>query len=286
MIDLGAIANGLVRDEAGRWVTDDAVGEAISYPSDGAHLCLGIEESSFWFAHRNDVIAEAVSRFPPKGAFFDIGGGNGFVAMGLAERGHEVVLVEPGADATTHAVRRGLENVVCGTLAAARFHPRTLGAAGLFDVIEHLQDDVAFLRALHPLLMPDAPLFLTVPAFASLWSVEDDEAGHFRRYRRRTLTAALEAAGFEVLYMTYIFTFLPPAIAIFRVLPSRLGLRRATTASVIAREHGGSGWGRALVAPLLAAERLLIGRGYSLPIGASILAVARGRRGAEGILEG
>ena len=67
-----------------------------------------------------------------------------------------------------NAVKRGLTNVVRGTLADARFHPRTLGAVGLFDVIEHIEDDVAFLRAIRPLLMDGAPVYLTVPAGPSL----------------------------------------------------------------------------------------------------------------------
>ena len=286
MIDLAAISDGLIRDTAGRWVPTDASGEAISYPSDGANLCFGVEDASFWFAHRNDVIAETVNRFPPKGAIFDIGGGNGFVAKGLAERGFEVVLVEPSRDATAHAVSRALTNVVCGTVADARFHPGTLGAAGLFDVIEHIEDDVGFLRGLRPLLMADAPLYFTVPAFETLWSVDDDEAGHFRRYRRRTLAATLDAAGFDLIYATYIFAFLLPGIALLRSLPSRLGLRRPLDEQSIAKEHDVPRWSRALVAPFLSTERRLIRRGFELPFGASILAVARERRGAEGILEG
>lgn len=274
MIDLGAIADGLVPDPAGYW-TAGPTEEPISYPAGDSELCAGVEESSFWFAYRNRAIAAAVARFPPRGAIFDVGGGNGFVAKALADRGHDVVLVEPSRSGAGRAVQRGLENVVCGTLAGARFHPRTAGAAGLFDVVEHIEDDVAFLRSLRSLLTDGAPLYLTVPAFPSLWSADDRDAGHYRRYRRQTLAATLERAGFEVMYATYFFSPLMLPLFVFRALPSRLGVHKRVDARSIARTHAGGGIGGRMMAPFLAAELRMIERGRSLPTGTSILAVAR-----------
>ena len=270
---------------AGYWAARNVSGEVISYPAGDSDLCFGVEESSFWFAHRNDVIAAAVNRFPPPGPLYDIGGGNGFVAKFLAGRGHEVVLIEPSTNGAAHAVSRGLPNVVCGTVADARFHPGCLGAAGLFDVLEHIEDDVSFLRALRPLLMDDGPLYLTVPAGSWLWSADDVAAGHFRRYSRRTLAAALDSAGFELLYATHFFMFLTLPVALFRALPTRLGIRRAVDARSIGREHAANaGSARKLIARVLASETRAISRGRSLPFGGSILAVARDRKGQAGIL--
>jgi len=271
VIDVGAIADGLVRDPAGYWKAPSA--EAVSYPAEDSDVCFQVEETSFWFAHRNRAITAVADRFPPRGAIVDIGGGNGFVAKALADRGHDVVLVEPSPDGAAHAVSRGLRHVVCGTLAAARFHPATFGAAGLFDVVEHIEDDVAFLRSLRPLLAGDAPVYVTVPAYRSLWSVDDDAAGHFRRYSRGTLSAAFAAAGFDVVFSTYFFAPLPLPILLLRSLPSRLGMRRRADATEIAREHGG-GFGARLLRPLLDAELRRIARGRSIPFGASLLAVA------------
>jgi len=278
LIDLGAIADGIVRMPSGIWETRGGSADRISYPEEGSDLCFSVEESSFWFLHRNAVIAAAVKRFPPRGAVFDIGGGNGVVANALKNIGCEVVLIEPSRVGAAHAISRGIENVVCGTLADARFRPGTLGAAGLFDVVEHIEDDVAFLSALRPLLKDDAPVYLTVPAGALLWSADDEAAGHFRRYRRRTLTAVLDAAGFDVLYATYFFVLLTLPIAVCRALPSRFGRRRAVDEQSIGSEHATDGnVSRKLIGGLFAGETSIISRGHSLPFGASILAVARGR---------
>ena len=68
----------------------------ISYPESGNESCFQIEQDSFWFNHRNNCIFEAVKKFAPNELFFDIGGGNGFVAKALEDSGINTVLIEPG----------------------------------------------------------------------------------------------------------------------------------------------------------------------------------------------
>lgn len=50
----------LVRRDDGIWA--NPVGVEVSYPSDGHDRCLGVEESSFWFQHRNRCILAAVAQ--------------------------------------------------------------------------------------------------------------------------------------------------------------------------------------------------------------------------------
>ncbi len=66
------------------------------------------------------------------------------------------------------------------------------------NVLEHVPDDVGALRDLAGLLRPGGRVVLVVPAFPSAMSAFDRAIGHQRRYRARTLRAALEAAGYEV----------------------------------------------------------------------------------------
>jgi hypothetical protein len=98
----------LQRGENGIWrLGDRGKVDGVSYPDEGNRDCLGIEESSFWFSHRNRCIAATVGNFPPQGAIFDIGGGNGLVARGLVEAGFPVVLVEPGEEGARNARQAG-----------------------------------------------------------------------------------------------------------------------------------------------------------------------------------
>lgn len=116
--------------EDGIWYSSRSAG--ISYPEHSHGECFAIEDNSFWFAHRNMCIAELVRAFPPdrNSAIFDIGGGNGFVAKGLVEQGHDVVLIEPGIAGAQNAKRRGLANIVCATLESAQPVPGAMAAAG------------------------------------------------------------------------------------------------------------------------------------------------------------
>jgi hypothetical protein len=157
---------------------------------------------------------------------------------------------------------------------SAGFLPGALPAVGLFDVIEHIEDDVAFLRSVRTKLVPSGRVFLTVPAYSWLWSSEDVAAGHYRRYTIRTLTAALDEAGFRQEFMSYFFWFLPPPILLARSLPTVFGFRRKDSDESARREHVRSAKvGGRLLGGALAVELALLRRGR-LPFGSSILAVA------------
>lgn len=77
----------------------------------------------------------------------------------------------------------------------------------LLDVIEHVEQDVAFLKELRSsrLVMPRTKIILTVPAFQSLFSNHDLYLQHFRRYDRSRLANHLHQAGFEVQQTGYFF---------------------------------------------------------------------------------
>jgi SAM-dependent methyltransferase len=273
--DVRRYTRGLERSPEGYW--EAAHQTSVSYPDDGNAACAEVEDRSFWFRHRNRVIAAALERFPPPAPpLFDLGGGNGYVALALAAAGREVVVLEPGRAGARAAVSRGLRNVVCATVEAAGLRPGSVPAAGLFDVVEHVADDTSFLRAIRAALRPDGRLYLTVPAFQWLWSAEDDHAGHYRRYTLVTLRAALKAAGFKVEYASYFFAALAPAVLALRTVPTALGVRRSPTAASLRREHGtGSPAATGAAAALLDFEVARVRRGSRVPFGTSVLCVAR-----------
>src|SRR5690606_31579777 len=80
----------------------------ISLPTEGHDELATIEERSFWFAHRNRVIASLVSSIPPAGPVLDVGGGNGFVSLGLQQAGFTSVVVEPGPLGARVCQQRGV----------------------------------------------------------------------------------------------------------------------------------------------------------------------------------
>jgi len=252
--------------------------EVISYPEEGNEACFEVEDQSFWFRHRNDCIRELLRKFPPRGRgpIFDVGGGNGFVAKRLMEAGWDVVLVEPGPSGARNAKKRGLEHVVCGTTHSARFKNGSLPAIGVFDVVEHIEDDLGFLRHLWDLLEPGGLLYLTVPAYNFLWSHEDLDAGHFRRYTLASMKMKLLEAEFKPVFGTHIFSFLPLPVFVFRTLPYRLGFAQwIKSEKISAKDHviSAGGFSRFL-SKFLGCELNFIQRNKSLAFGGSCLMAA------------
>jgi len=272
-----SFAEGLRLASDGIWYAAEQ--EDISYPSDGNDRCFELEDKSFWFQHRNACIAELVKKFPPprNGPIFDVGGGNGFVAKSLMDAGWDVVLVEPGPAGARNAKARGLRNVICATTQIARFKQGSMPAVGVFDVVEHIEDDVAFLRHLRDLLEPGGMLYITVPAYQLLWSQADVTAGHYRRHNLRDLKAKLRLAGFELCFGTYFFRVLPVTVFFFRSLPFRLGLRAAAAEPENANRTHGTDQGIMVrvMRRMLSPETKLIARGKRMAFGGSCLVAAR-----------
>ena len=276
MVDIPSISLGLELGDDGIWYSSDH--ENLSYPSGGNEYCFAVEDGSFWFRHRNECIASVVASFPPDGdgTIFDIGGGNGLVSLRLAEAGFDVALVEPGKVGATNAKNRGLETVICATTHTARFKERSLPAVGLFDVIEHIEDDLGFLQSIRGLLQKGGRLYTTVPSYSFLWSADDALAGHFRRYAAEDMCNVLQTAGFEVEFSSYIFRFLPIPILLLRTLPYRLGLARTEReARKPARDHAAKGGVVAgILSSILQPEIENLGKKRAMRFGGSCLVVA------------
>lgn len=268
------IAANLELGEHGIWFAKTK--SNISYPPEGNEVCFELEDQSFWFGHRNRCITSVVRSFPPAGTFFDLGGGNGFVSLGLEKAGYPCVVVEPGSVGALNARRRGLPNVICATLEDVNFPRHSLPAAGLFDVLEHIADDVGFLQLLHQRLGVGGRTYLTVPAYPWLWSAEDVSAGHFRRYTLSSLAAVLIHSGFEVEFASYIFSALPLPILVSRTLPSLFGRRTAgNTSEAISEHRSGLKTLLRIAAGVFNWELQRLEQKKAIPAGASCLVVAR-----------
>lgn len=238
MLDIHALSSDLKLGQDGIWYSSDT--QAVSYPSSGNDDDFAVEDGSFWFKHRNACIVAIVKSFPPEngGAIFDVGGGNGFVSVGLENAGFEVVLMEPGRSGATNAKRRGLRNVVCASTDTARLNLKSLPAVALFDVVEHIEDDLAFMRSIADLLRSAGRLYITVPAYSCLWSAADAATGHFRRYDLKQICNLLTTTGFSIEFSSYIFRPLPIPIFLLRTLPFRMGLsRQHNTRTDESRDH-------------------------------------------------
>jgi hypothetical protein len=197
------------------------------------------------------------------------------VARGLQDADFDVIAVEPGIGGALAARQRGVEWVICGTVQDVGFAKSSLPAVGLFDVLEHIEDDVSMLTSICAMLKSGGRLYLTVPAYQFLISGEDRAAGHFRRYSSRSLNHALTRAGFNIEYGGYFFFFLPLPIFLFRTLPDWFKADQAHRSDSVSQDHVPPALIGQLIATALGWESRLISCGGRIRFGGSYLAVAR-----------
>jgi SAM-dependent methyltransferase len=274
--DLRSIAPDLELGPDGWWTSRTL--SKVVYPEEGYSMCFAVEDTSFWFQHRNRCIVGAIRQFPPPGLIFDVGGGNGCVARAILDSGHDVVLVEPGLAGVQNALKRGIRQVVRAAMEDIGAKNETIPAVGLFDVIEHVPADAGFMARIHRLLIPGGRVYVTVPAYGWLWSHEDVLAGHSRRYTVQSLRRLLESTGYTVDFATYFFGFLPLPVLLCRALPYRLGLAPKTSPDAVRSDHEAKS---PLIVRILDSltrrELSRIAARRSLAWGGSCLAVARKR---------
>jgi|HubBroStandDraft_6_1064221.scaffolds.fasta_scaffold55620_2 SAM-dependent methyltransferase len=232
---------------------------AVHAEEDGTH---------WWFIGRRAVILAEMGRRLPAGGnrLAEVGCGSGGMLEALAPLGRAVG-VETDAALREHARARGLD-VRPGALPDdIPLETGSIDAACLFDVLEHVTDEAGALRACRRLLAPGGRLFVTVPAYAWLWSRHDEILGHHRRYTARSLRRAVEGAGFAVERLTYFNTLLAPPIMaarLYRALRGRSDHDLDRPSPLANR----------LLAACFASEARLL-RWVSLPFGISILLVGR-----------
>ena len=214
--------------EPGYFTPTVAVEKHISYPSVGNEDCYLLEENSQWFQARNKLLETVFIDHPFSGDFVDIGAGNGyqlsFFQKGIFNRlGIKSGMCEPGIVGCTNAANRGVENVYCCLFDELPVEEFNIGAIGLFDVIEHIEDDVSFLIDISKRVPEGTNIYITVPALKSLWSSEDENAGHFRRYNTNDVQRILDNTNLRLIYSSYFFSYYVPFVWLLRVLPERIG---------------------------------------------------------------
>jgi SAM-dependent methyltransferase len=156
-------------------------------------------------------------------------------------------------------------------------------AALLLDVIEHVDDDVGFLRDVVARLRPGGVVLVSVPAWPALFSAHDVALHHHRRYTPDACRATLQRAGLDVVTSGGFFHALlaPRGVAVMR---EKLLGRRAPHDAGLGRWSHGPLVTDVVVRVLRAEQRLSDAwarRGVDVP-GLSFFAVCRVPAGGTG----
>jgi SAM-dependent methyltransferase len=240
------------------------------------------EKRHFWFRARTRVIQElarqATHELPAGYRVLEIGCGTGNVLRALEEAcaTGEVTGIEPFEEAVTLARSRVKRSTVIQGDVFTMDLPGKFDLIGIFDVLEHLQDDEGAMRRIRSLLRPGGKLLVTVPAHQYLWSYFDRVSHHCRRYERGELCAKLVAAGFTIDFASELFSLLLPLAWLARRTGSAADpeLTPEEAAKLSERELRRVPVVNEILLGLFRGEEALVKRRISIPLGTSLLAVA------------
>src|SRR4051812_25039160 len=229
-----------------------------------------VEDGSFWFRARNALIAWALqSHFPTATSLLEVGCGTGYVAADVHRRLPRLrVAAGDPFDAGVQVAQRRMPDAEVFQMDGRQIpFDAEFDVVAAFDVLEHVREHELVVEQMRDAVVPGGGVLVTVPQHRWLWTPLDDYAQHERRYTHPELRGVLESAGLKVVRMTSFVSLLLPLLLVSRLRQrgkpvdpeSEFGLPRAVDRSL---------------ERVMAAERWLIARGISLPVGGSLLAIA------------
>jgi SAM-dependent methyltransferase len=175
---------------------------------------LGEEFDGHWYyVAKSNALLQFLDGYRAR-EVLDVGAGSGFFSKrllcgGVCER---ATCVDPAYTAERAEMHCGKE------IAYLRSTDRvTQDLILMMDVIEHVDDDVALIRAYTDRMPRGSMVLVTVPAFQFLWSGHDVFLEHKRRYTRASLHGAIDRAGLKVIRSRYFFSVLLPVVCAIRL---------------------------------------------------------------------
>ena len=237
-------------------------------------IMFRVEQSHWWYTGRRKILADFVEEIcrhvtDRRPRILDVGCGTGANLLMLSKYG-EAEGVDVSEDALAFCRERGLDKVRLGAGEELPYEDGTFDLVTAFDVVEHMDDDLAGLREMRRVLRPGGRALLFVPTFMFLWGLQDDVSNHRRRYRLPELRRVLEQAGFEIERATYanITFFLP--ILLVRKLMRLTGIKTESENTITVSSLNG------VLGRVFGAESWILKR-MNLPFGVSGLCVARAK---------
>lgn len=158
-----------------------------------------LESSHWWFWSKRLLMRRLLADHLARGGvrILDIGCGAGANALELSTYG-EVTASDRSLDALAFVRSRGVHRVVAAEAPLLPFRDGAFDVVTAYDIIEHVEDDGAFVAELARVLAPGGALAVHVPAWPFLWSRHDEVLEHKRRYTKRGLRELLDTTGLHV----------------------------------------------------------------------------------------
>jgi SAM-dependent methyltransferase len=142
------------------------------------------------------------------GTVLELGCGAGYVVQNYIDRVDRVI----GVDINTELLERLERSYPAGKMKTHRVDLRgdwheiagvEADVVVALDVVEHFEDDAAFVQKLARHVKKGGRVVLKVPAQSKLYNEMDKASGHYRRYDDEQLARLMEAQGFTTLSLRH-----------------------------------------------------------------------------------
>lgn len=231
-----------------------------------------LEKDHWWYVSRRKIVDKVLSELNLNQGcdILEIGCGTGG-NLGLLARYGRVHAIEMDTKGMELANTHNITNVEYGKLPEDMpFGHKLFDCIIMLDVLEHIEADALSVKTVYERLKSGGVFILTVPAFNFLWSFHDIIAQHKRRYTQKGLCGLLKKNCFDVTFSTYYNFFLFPVIFIVR-LWNRITGKTGHSDNIMP-----PGIVNTMLIKIFSSERFFFPL-VSLPVGVSILAVAKKR---------
>lgn len=233
-----------------------------------------LEKFHWWFIYRQNilkfVLKNYLSNLDKDSTILDIGCGTGGNLQLLSQFYNNVIGVEPNDLAIEYCKSKNLSNIIKSGLPNLNLvEDFSADVILLFDVLEHVDEDVQALSIVKNKLKDGGYIILTVPAFNFLWSTHDESFHHKRRYTHRQIQKMITTLDLKILKLSYLYFLLFPLVVCMRILKNFFKpLAEADDFQL------NNKFLNTLITTLLLPERILL-KYIDFPFGSSILAVAK-----------
>ncbi len=237
-----------------------------------------IERQHWWFLAREKILSSYIQKLLLNGdlnkqnlKILNVGCGTGRSSEYLSDFGTVTSIEYDKFCCDFTSEKTGLE-IINGSVTELPFKNESFDLVCAFDVIEHVEDDQLAVFEMKRVVKKNGIIFITIPAFMSLWSHHDLVNHHFRRYKLKEVQTLFDnQKNGNILFTSYFnfFLFLP----IFFV-------RQISNLIQFTKNRPGSGSDFATFKPgvlnnllfkIMVSENIFIKNKIKLPFGVSLL---------------
>lgn len=235
-----------------------------------------LENNHWWFVIRQKIILNTLRKFIREGhanrlKILNVGAAAGGSSKWLSELG-DIISLENDPLFLEYLSSQDVV-VINGSVTGIPLEDDRFDLVCAFDVIEHVENDQKAVEELVRVCRPGGSIFITVPAFQSIWGNHDIVNGHQRRYRRKQLQNLAFNQPATVLYSSYFNCILFVPIFLFRKIHLLFRKKSPQIDSDFAYFKT-NGFVNKILKMIFGTELLLL-RSIRLPFGVSLMVLIR-----------